>query len=311
MQRVSCLEEKDDEQSSSWVVGYHVRRQILGPTYLGLLIRYCLAEGRYNLVSQAMRLPSLPSCDSLLHTQRQANMMLPIASVAVLLYLCSLATAASLRVQIPASNVLSNPNTLPASTHATLTSGSGPVQRAVLRKGNYLLFDDVPTTGSHLLQVHSHSYTFAPYRIDISTDHKIVLAAETYPGVQWSDHGVNFAPNPAEHVTLNAKCLSKKEFYEIRQGFSPLSLLKNPMILMGGVALLFTFGMPKLMENMDPEMKAEYEEMQKSSSVGAVSRAMQGQGGGVEGFDLAGFLAGRSTTGSSTGGGEGIRERKK
>ena len=30
---------------------------------------------------------------------------------------------------------------------------------------------------------------------------------------------------------------------------SPLSLLKNPMILLAVVALGFTFGMPKLMEN--------------------------------------------------------------
>jgi hypothetical protein len=30
---------------------------------------------------------------------------------------------------------------------------------------------------------------------------------------------------------------------------SPLSILKNPMILMAGVAMLMMFGMPKLMEN--------------------------------------------------------------
>lgn len=33
------------------------------------------------------------------------------------------------------------------------------------------------------------------------------------------------------------------------QTVSPLSLLKNPMILMAVVALVLTFGMPKLMEN--------------------------------------------------------------
>lgn len=32
---------------------------------------------------------------------------------------------------------------------------------------------------------------------------------------------------------------------------SPLALLKNPMILMALVALGFTFGMPKLMENSE------------------------------------------------------------
>lgn len=33
---------------------------------------------------------------------------------------------------------------------------------------------------------------------------------------------------------------------------SPLSILKNPMILMAGVAMLMMFGMPKLMENSAP-----------------------------------------------------------
>lgn len=32
---------------------------------------------------------------------------------------------------------------------------------------------------------------------------------------------------------------------------SPLSLFKNPMILLALVALAFTFGMPKLMENSE------------------------------------------------------------
>ena len=240
------------------------------------------------------------------------SMMRVPTLLALLGYLSALAAAVSLRVQIPPSNILPNPNSLPASTHATLTSGSGPVLRAIIRKGNYIEFDDIPTTGSHLLDIYSHSHVFAPFRIDISEAHHITLAAETYRGIQWSDHGVNFAPAPTTNLTINAKCLSQKDFYETRQGFNVLSLLKNPMILMGVVALAFTFGMPKLMENMDPEMKAEYEQMQKKSPVGAVGRAMQGQGGGAEGFDLAGFLAGRgATTGSSAGSGEGIRERKR
>lgn len=85
---------------------------------------------------------------------------------------------------------------------------------------------------------------------------------------------------------------------------------------MGVVAMAFTFGMPKLMENMDPEMRAEYEEMQKKGPAGAIGRAMQGGGGGgggpAEGFDLAGFLAGSQTktSSSNTGGGD-IRERKR
>ena len=237
--------------------------------------------------------------------------MWSLSLIVAALSLLASTSAASLRVQIPPSAILANPNSLPASTHATLTSAQGVVLRAVLRKGNYIEFDDISTIGSHLLDVFSHSYTFAPFRIDISDSHQITLAAETYRGVQWSDHGLNYAQAPSENVTMNAKCTSQKNFYETRQGFSPLSLLKNPMILMGVVALAFTFGMPKLMENMDPEMKAEYDEMQKKSPMGAMGRAMQGQSTGSEGFDLAGFLAGKSASTGASSGGEGIRERKR
>lgn len=34
-----------------------------------------------------------------------------------------------------------------------------------------------------------------------------------------------------------------------RAGFSPLSLLKNPMILIAGVSMIIVFGMPYLMDN--------------------------------------------------------------
>ncbi|RMZ91335.1 hypothetical protein DV736_g1442, partial [Chaetothyriales sp. CBS 134916] len=247
-------------------------------------------------------------------------------------YVAALTSAVSLHIQIPASNLIPNLNALPASTHATLTSAHGPTTlRTPLRKGNYLLFDNIPATatGSHLLEIFSHNYIFAPYRIDISAPQQqqqepvITLAAETYRGVKWSDHGVNLVPSSgATNLTLTAKVLGQKTFYDTRQGFNILSLLKNPMILMGLFALAFTFGMPKLMENMDPEMRQEYEQMQRKSPMSAVGRAIQGGGGaqsgggGADSFDLAGFLAGRTSggttsSGRSAPGGDDVRERKR
>lgn len=237
-----------------------------------------------------------------------------------------LASAASLRINIPPSNLLPNPNVLPASTHATLTSNGGPELKANIRKGNYIEFSSIPSVGSHLLNIYTRDYAIAPYRIDVAVSPsnpavtEITGAFETYRGTQWSDHGVALTSGgkPTESLTINAKVLGHKNFYETRPGFSVLSLLKNPMILMGIVALVFTVGMPKLMANMDPEMRAEYEEMQKKSPVGGLSRAMQGGGaggGGADGFDLAGFLAGNQASGSSgasKGNGAGdIRERKR
>lgn len=100
---------------------------------------------------------------------------------------------------------------------------------------------------------------------------------------------------------------------------SPLSLVKNPMILLAIAALGITLGMPKLMENstclsslfllraappwrdwtrcavsnhraVDPEMRAEFEQHSRSSPLtGATNNAMAGSG-----FDLAGWMAGTS-----------------
>ncbi len=239
----------------------------------------------------------------------------------LLAVLCTISAVlgASLRVSIPASNLLPNPNTLPASTHAVLTSGAGQPITAVLKKGNYFDFPDITTTGSHLLDIYSREYVFAPYRLDISSSSNssilITGAWETYRGTRWEDRGVALVAAPTEQLDMSAKVLSKKNFYESRQGFNPMSLLKNPMILMAVVALAFTFGMPKLMENMDPEMKAEYEEMQKKSPVGGITRAMQGGGGGASSaapsFDLAGYLAGSSKSTGADKGSESIRERKR
>lgn len=239
-------------------------------------------------------------------------------TLVVLCQLLSSALAATLRIRLPSSNLLPNPNTLPASTHATLTSSSGPPVKALLRKGNYIEFPDITTVGSHLLDLYSREYVFAPYRIDISPSPDspgtvITGAWETYRGTRWADRGVALVTAPTDKLDLSVKVLAKKNFYEQRQGFNPLSLLKNPMILLALVALGFTFGMPKLMENMDPEMRAEYEEMQKKSPMGGLTRAMQGGGtaGPAENFDLAGFLAGSSKSSGADRTSEGIRERKR
>ncbi|KAF1865108.1 hypothetical protein Lal_00004482 [Lupinus albus] len=56
--------------------------------------------------------------------------------------------------------------------------------------------------------------------------------------------------------------LKGEQYYEIREPFSIMSIVKSPMGLMMGFMLIVVFLMPKLMENMDPEeMKRAQEEM--------------------------------------------------
>lgn len=260
-----------------------------------------------------------------------------VSAQLALLALLAYASAASIVLKIQPSIALPNPNALPPSTHATITTSTGAVLRSSLRKDNSIVFSEIPSIGSHLLNIYTKDYVFASYRIDTTpnlstTDstHEdgssavlISFAAQLFPGTQWSDTGLSLIPQqqdasstgmstrPQALLTIHPKVLSAKSFYEARQGFSPLSLLKNPMILLAGVALAFTFGMPKLMENMDPEMKAEYEEMQKKGPTAAIGRAMGGAAGAPgavgEGFDLAGYLAGQK---KDSNGADGIRGKK-
>lgn len=63
------------------------------------------------------------------------------------------------------------------------------------------------------------------------------------------------------------------------------------MMLIAGVSMIIVFGMPYLMDNMDPEMRAEFEEAQKSSPMAGLLAG--GGKGGAQGFDAAGWLAGQ------------------
>jgi hypothetical protein len=91
-----------------------------------------------------------------------------------------------------------------------------------------------------------------------------------------------------------------------------MSFLKNPMILMAVVSMGLMFGMPKLLENsmldaddegmrtdkctVDPEMKQEFEEMQKQGVLGSGQTNTASQ---IQNFDLASWMAGKTDTSSA------------
>lgn len=101
-------------------------------------------------------------------------------------------------------------------------------------------------------------------------------------------------PNPVFSTLLIYATLSRHATKKILtlNPVSPLSLLKNPMILIAGVSMIVVFGMPYLMDNMDPEMRAEFEEAQKSSPMAGLLGGGVAKGG-AQGFDAAGWLAGQ------------------
>ncbi|KAJ6128379.1 hypothetical protein N7471_009596 [Penicillium samsonianum] len=221
-----------------------------------------------------------------------------------LLGISSLVSASSLTITIPVSSPLPNPHVLPATSHATLTTlpsgGKDHILSASLTRSATFVFHDLPSSGpnaqpeSYLLDIRSAGdYVFAPYRVDVAADGSILGIWETFRGNPWDNRGaekyiVDVAGKKQVDVVVEAKVLGRKVFYEQRAQFSPLSLVKNPMVLLAVVALGLMFVMPKLMDNMDPEMRAEFEQHSRSSPItGATTNAMAGGG-----FDLASWMAG-------------------
>ncbi|KAI0137352.1 hypothetical protein BJ170DRAFT_605516 [Xylariales sp. AK1849] len=229
-------------------------------------------------------------------------------------------TTTSLTLQIPPSPILPNPNVLPPSTHATLTT-LYTTYSAPITVANAFVFHNV-TPGSYLADVHCASYGFAPLRVDVSSvedgagvaDGDVagvrVQAWETFRGNDWANKGEEVKVGSAGAGGLAVRCLGKKLFFQERGKFSVLTILKNPMILIGLVSMGIFFGMPKLMENMDPEMRAEFEESQKNNPMSSLMAGSQPTNP-MSNFDMAGFLAGSSkneggsTEGSSGNGGNG------
>ncbi|KAI3327640.1 hypothetical protein HD806DRAFT_483455 [Xylariaceae sp. AK1471] len=227
-------------------------------------------------------------------------------------------SAATVTFSIPPSPQIPNPAALPPSTHATLTA-LGALYSAPLTTDNTFVFRNV-TPGSYLGDVHCATHGFAPLRVDVlsvaaGNDKKAaengvnVKVWETYRGNDWENKGEEIRPVGG---AFPVKALGSKVYYTERGSFSILSILKNPMILMGLVSLALFVGMPKLVENMDPEMRAEFEEQSKKNPMNSLMTGPQSGGGN---FDVAGFLAGQSSgskeeSESSSGNGNGNGGKK-
>ncbi|EPE30881.1 hypothetical protein GLAREA_03848 [Glarea lozoyensis ATCC 20868] len=219
----------------------------------------------------------------------------------LLLGLLPLTLATHLRISIPTTPSLANPSLLPPSTHASLTTLLH-TYTAPLRIDNTFDFRNV-STGSYLLDIHAHTHVFAPLRVDVRDAGEGVGGGEivevwgTFRGNEWDNKGPVVEVQVLEGGVrwFGVRCVGGKEYLLERSGFSPLSLFKNPMILIAGASMLLVFGMPYLMDNMDPELRAEFEERQKSSPLSGNQAANP-----LQNFDAAAWLAGSSGSGTST-----------
>lgn len=196
-------------------------------------------------------------------------------------------TTTTVKLHVPASHALPNPRSLPPSTHATLVSlGLGPAP-AYLTPSNAFVFRNV-SEGSYLLDVHCATHAFAPLRVDVlplsagdvgsgkaeeeqGPAGLRVRAWETFRGNDWDNKGEALGASGR----LEVRVLGPKAFFMERSSceflrlattceencanetrnantvlpVNVMSILKNPMILLGLVSMGIFVGMPYLVDN--------------------------------------------------------------
>ncbi|CAN4099838.1 unnamed protein product [Withania somnifera] len=96
------------------------------------------------------------------------------------------------------------------------------------------------SAGTHLIEVSVIGYFFSPVRVDVSARNSGKVQAA-------------LTENRRSLIELVLEPLSEEQYYELKEPFSIMSLVKSPIGLMFGFMLFVMFVMPKLAENVDPE----------------------------------------------------------
>ncbi|KAK9699924.1 hypothetical protein RND81_08G204500 [Saponaria officinalis] len=164
------------------------------------------------------------------------------------------------RVKIP--NYGTRDFGLPIKTSNVKVILNGGQMVTFLKPEGYFSFHNVPA-GTHLIEVAATGYFFSPVRVDVSARNPGKVQAtltETRRGL----------------TELALEPLREEYYYEKREPFSIMSLVKSPMGLMVGFMVIVVFVMPKMMENMDPEEMKQAQEQMRSQGVPSLANLLGG-----------------------------------
>ncbi|XP_057951089.1 ER membrane protein complex subunit 7 homolog [Malania oleifera] len=134
-----------------------------------------------------------------------------------------------------------------------------------LSPARWIFFIPYVSAGTYLIEVAAIDYSFSPVQVDVSARNPGKIQAA-------------LAENRKGLTELVLEPLREEQYYEIREPFSIMSVLKSPMGLMMGFMLIVVFLMPKLMENIDTiKMKRAQEEM-RNQGVPTLAGLISGAG---------------------------------
>eukprot|EP00548_Thalassiothrix_antarctica_P014668 CAMPEP_0194167190 /NCGR_PEP_ID=MMETSP0154-20130528/2552_1 /TAXON_ID=1049557 /ORGANISM="Thalassiothrix antarctica, Strain L6-D1" /LENGTH=226 /DNA_ID=CAMNT_0038878035 /DNA_START=35 /DNA_END=715 /DNA_ORIENTATION=+ len=132
--------------------------------------------------------------------------------------------------------------------------------------GSFVFYDVPP--GIHLLDVHSHTFQYSQVKIQMLSEDEIVDSKDDDEGDQQSPRCIEYiypgAPKRVAGYPLKLKPHATYQYFEKKKGFSVLSILSNPMALMMVFSMGMMFLMPKLMEGMDPEERAQMQKQMQA-----------------------------------------------
>lgn len=117
--------------------------------------------------------------------------------------------------------------------------------------------------GTHLIEVDAIGYLFSPVRVDVSARHPGKIQAA-------------LTENRRGLSELILEPLREEQYYEIREPFSIMSVVKSPMGLMIGFMVFVMFLMPKLVENMDTEEMRRAQEEMRNQGVPSFANLLSG-----------------------------------
>jgi hypothetical protein len=120
--------------------------------------------------------------------------------------------------------------------------------------GSFIIYNVPP--GIHQLDIHSTEFHFGQV--------KIQLLEESMDVPKCLEYAYAGALKTPTKYPLVLYPHAKYVYFEKTRGFSPFNLLKNPMVLMMLFSGVMMFVMPKMMEGLDPEEKANMKKQMQS-----------------------------------------------
>lgn len=133
-----------------------------------------------------------------------------------------------------------------------------------LKPDGYFSFNNVPA-GTHLIEVAAIGYFFSPVRVDVSARNPGKVQA----ALTENRRGLN---------ELVLEPFKEEQYYEIREPFSIMSIVKSPMGLMVGFMVVVVFLMPKMVENMDTEEIKRAQEEMRNQGIPSLANLLPGNG---------------------------------